>query len=176
MGALATDKELRALQGIDADGLLIIGRVCRPSAITVALLWRNRPRFSYDGRRVSARAGRARPGCSALRIGPCGWRQEVDPGPGPGNYLTMARSRQRAISWVIRSSGRRAWSWHMGPAAAKQNHGVAIMSTVAKAMVSDWRVSAIKSHTGHSWARPVAISFRCFGRLGLRLDTWYRHD
>ena len=75
------------------------------------------------------------------------------PGPGAGNYLTMVRAAQAARDILDETSFKRDGLVMAHGTGTPQNRSSesAIFSTVAQALsVNEWRVSAIKSHTGHS--------------------------
>ena len=154
MGALATDKELRALQGIDAEGPFDHRSACRPFGDNCGFVMAESAQILVlmDDELALEQGAPVLGAVPFVSVHADGAKKSI-PGPGPGNYLTMARAAQAARDivgdTVFRSQG--LVMAHGTGTPQNRTTESAIMSTVAKAMgVSDWRISAIKSHTGHS--------------------------
>ncbi len=154
MGALATDKELRALQGIDVEGAVDHRSACRPFGDNCGFVMAESAQIMVlmDDELALEQGAPVLGSVPFVSVHADGAKKSI-PGPGPGNYLTMARAAQAARDivgdTVFRSQG--LVMAHGTGTPQNRTTESAIMSTVAKAMgVADWRVSAIKSQTGHS--------------------------
>mgnify|MGYP005684331131 FL=1 len=97
MGALATDKELRALQGIDGDGLVDYRSACRPFGNNCGFVMAESAQILVlmDDELALEQGAPVLGAVPFVSVHADGAKKSI-PGPGPGNYLTMARAAQAA--------------------------------------------------------------------------------
>jgi len=154
MGALATDKELRQLQGIGEEGLIHYRSACRPFGENCGFVMGESAQVMIlmDDALALERGAPILGAVPFVSVHADGAKKSI-PGPGAGNYLTMVRAAQAARDILDEASFKRGGVVMAHGTGTPQNRTSesAIFSTVANALsVEDWRVSAIKSHTGHS--------------------------
>ncbi len=154
MGALASDKGLRALDGLSDDQEPDYRRACRPFGENCGFTIGESGQFVvlFDDR-LALETGASILGAAAdVFVNADGYKKSIS-GPGVGNYLTVARAAACARSIV----GERA----MAEGGFVQAHGTGtpqnrvteslILDRVAEAFgISDWPVAAIKCYLGHS--------------------------
>lgn len=154
MGALATDKGLRQLDGLAENELPDYRRACRPfgqncgftiaeSAQAVVL---------FDDR-LALETGATVFGAAAdVFVNADGYKKSIS-GPGVGNYLTMARAAACARAIVGDEALRSGGMVQAHGTGTPQNRVTesAILSRVAEAFgIEAWPVAALKSYLGHS--------------------------
>lgn len=154
MGALATDKELRQLQGVGEEGLIHHRSACRPFGDNCGFVMGESAQVMIlmDDALALEQGAPILGAVPFVSVHADGAKKSI-PGPGAGNYLTMARAAQAARDILDEASFRRDGLVMAHGTGTPQNRTSesAIFSTVAEALsVDDWQVSAIKSHTGHS--------------------------
>lgn len=154
MGALATDKGLQGLDGVESLDQVDFSRACRPFAYNCGFVMAESAQIVVlmaDDLALSLGA----PILGAVpevSVHADGAKKSIS-SPGVGNYVTMARAAG-AIRDILGAE-------RMARGGAVMAHGTgtpqnrvtesAIMSRIAQAFeVEQWQVSAIKSHTGHS--------------------------
>ena len=154
MGALATDKELRQLQGVGEEGLIHHRSACRPFGENCGFVMGESAQVMIlmDDALALEQGAPILGAVPFVSVHADGAKKSI-PGPGAGNYLTMVRAAQAARDILGEASFKRDGLVMAHGTGTPQNRTSesAIFSTVANALsVADWRVSAIKSHTGHS--------------------------
>ena len=154
MGALATDKELRQLQGVGEEGLIHHRSACRPFGENCGFVMGESAQVMIlmDDALALEQGAPILGAVPFVSVHADGAKKSI-PGPGAGNYLTMVRAAQAARDILGEASFKRDGLVMAHGTGTPQNRTSesAIFSTVANALsVDDWRVSAIKSHTGHS--------------------------
>ena len=154
MGALATDKELRLLQGVGEEGLIHHRSACRPFGENCGFVMGESAQVMIlmDETLALEQGAPILGSVPFVSVHADGAKKSI-PGPGAGNYLTMVRAAQAARDILDEASFKSDGLVMAHGTGTPQNRTSesAIFSTVANALsVDDWRVSAIKSHTGHS--------------------------
>ena len=154
MGALATDKALRAIQGLDGESALDHRSACRPFGDNCGFVMAESAQIVIlmDDELALERGAPILGAVPFVSVHADGAKKSI-PGPGPGNYLTMTRAAQAARDILgdrLFRSGGLVMAHGTGTPQNRTTESN-IMSTVAHAVgVDNWRVSAIKSRTGHS--------------------------
>ena len=154
MGALATDKGLRQLDGLGDDALPDHRRACRPFGENCGFTMAESAQvvILMDDALALELGAPILAGAPFVSVRADGAKKSIS-GPGVGNYLTVAESAA-ALRGILGEERLR----HRGMV---QAHGTgtpqnrvtesALLSKVAKAFgVSEWPVAAIKSYVGHS--------------------------
>ena len=154
MGALATDKGLRQLDGLGDDALPDHRRACRPFGQNCGFTMAESAQvvILMDDALALELGAPILAGAPFVSVRADGAKKSIS-GPGVGNYLTVAESAA-ALRGILGEERLR----HRGMV---QAHGTgtpqnrvtesALLSKVAKAFgVSEWPVAAIKSYVGHS--------------------------
>ena len=174
MGALATDKELRQLQGVGEEGLIHYRSACRPFGENCGFVMGESAQVMIlmDDTIALEQGAPILGAVPFVSVHADGAKKSI-PGPGAGNYLTMARAAQAARDILDEASFKRDGLVMAHGTGTPQNRSSesAIFSTVAQALsVYDWRVSAIKSHTGHSLG--AAAGDQMSALLGIWESGW----
>ena len=174
MGALATDKELRQLQGVGEEGLIHHRSACRPFGDNCGFVMGESAQVMIlmDDALALEQGAPILGAVPFVSVHADGAKKSI-PGPGAGNYMTMARAAQAARDILDEPSFERTGVVMAHGTGTPQNRTSesAIFSTIAGAMsVEDWRVSAIKSHTGHSLG--AAAGDQMAALLGIWESGW----
>ena len=174
MGALATDKELRQLQGVGEEGLIHYRSACRPFGDNCGFVMGESAQVMIlmDDTLALEQGVPILGAVPFVSVHADGAKKSI-PGPGAGNYLTMVRAAQAARDILDEASFKRDGLVMAHGTGTPQNRTSesAIFSTVAQALsVDDWRVSAIKSHTGHSLG--AAAGDQMSALLGIWESGW----
>ena len=174
MGALATDKELRQLQGVGEEGLIHYRSACRPFGDNCGFVMGESAQVMIlmDDTLALEQGAPILGAVPFVSVHADGAKKSI-PGPGAGNYLTMVRAAQAARDILDEASFKRDGLVMAHGTGTPQNRTSesAIFSTVAQALsVDDWRVSAIKSHTGHSLG--AAAGDQMSALLGIWESGW----
>ena len=174
MGALATDKELRQLQGVGEEGLIHYRSACRPFGENCGFVMGESAQIMIlmDDTLALEQGAPILGSVPFVSVHADGAKKSI-PGPGAGNYLTMARAAQAARDILDETSFKRDGLVMAHGTGTPQNRSSesAIFSAVAQALwVNDWRVSAIKSHTGHSLG--AAAGDQMSALLGIWESGW----
>ncbi|MEE4110738.1 MAG: beta-ketoacyl synthase [Halieaceae bacterium] len=170
MGALATDKALRALDGLPADATPDHRRACRPFADNCGFTIGESAQFLvlFDDA-LAVETGAEIFGAAAdVFINADGYKKSIS-GPGVGNYLTMARAAACARAIVGEERLRRAGLVQAHGTGTPQNRVTEsqILSRVAQAFaVEAWPVAAVKAYVGHS------IGAASADQIMATLGTW----
>lgn len=174
MGALATDKELRQLQGVGEEGIIHHQSACRPFGENCGFVMGESAQVMIlmDDTLALELGAPILGAVPFVSVHADGAKKSI-PGPGAGNYLTMVRAAQAARDILDVPSFERGGLIMAHGTGTPQNRSSesAIFSTVAGALrVDDWRVSAIKSHTGHSLG--AAAGDQMSALLGIWQSGW----
>ena len=173
MGALATDKELRALDGLNETQAIDARRACRPfgencgftiaeSAQTVILM---------DDELALELGAPMLAAVPDVFVHADGAKQSIT-GPGAGNYITMARAAAlvRAIMGDARLARGGMVQAHGTGTPQNRVTESAILNDVATAFgISHWPVVAVKSFIGHS------LGAASGDQLSAALGIWDTH-
>ncbi|MFT4873235.1 beta-ketoacyl synthase [Congregibacter sp.] len=170
MGALATDKGLRQLDGLSDDKDPDHRSACRPFGNNCGFTIGESSQFIvlFDDELALQTGANILGSAADVFINADGYKKSIS-GPGVGNYLTMARATACARAIV----GERGL--HQG--GLVQAHGTGtpqnrvtesvILSRVAGAFgIEHWPVTAIKSYVGHSLAASSG------DQIATTLGTW----
>ncbi len=168
MGALGTDEDMRALDGVDEPDYR---RACRPFAENFGFTLAEGCVFAILmddalALELGLPLHGAVPGvyCNAD-----GFKHSI-PGPGVGNYLTVGKAMSLGRSMLGEESLRQRSYMHAHGTGTAQNRVTEshIFSELAKAFnIKDWPVAAVKSMLGHSLA--CASGDQLIASLG----TWH---
>ena len=156
MGALATDKDLRALDGLADDATPDHRRACRPFGDNCGFTIGESAQFIvlFDDA-LALETGATIFGAAAdVFVNADGYKKSIS-GPGVGNYLTVARAAACARAIVGDDALRRGGFVQAHGTGTPQNRVTEsqILSRVAAAFGIDaWPVAAIKAYVGHSLA------------------------
>jgi acetoacetyl-[acyl-carrier protein] synthase len=170
MGALATDKGLRQLDGLADDATPDHRRACRPFGDNCGFTMGESAQFLvlFDDQ-LALESGATILGSAAdVFVNADGYKKSIS-GPGVGNYLTMARAAACARSIVGERALRSGGFVQAHGTGTPQNRVTEsqILSRVAKAFaIEQWPVAAVKCYLGHSLAASSA------DQIGATLGTW----
>ncbi|MEM1403012.1 MAG: beta-ketoacyl synthase [Pseudomonadota bacterium] len=154
MGALATDKGLRALDGLDADETPDYRRACRPFGENCGFTIGESAQFIvlFDDA-LALETGATVLGAAAdVFVNADGYKKSIS-GPGVGNYVTMAKAAACARAILGDEALRRGGIVHAHGTGTPQNRVTEsqILSRVASAFGIDaMSVTGVKSYLGHS--------------------------
>ena len=154
MGALASDKDLRALDGLPGDATPDHRRACRPFGDNCGFTIGESAQFLilFDDA-LAMETGATILGAAAdVFVNADGYKKSIS-GPGVGNYLTVAKATACARAIVGDEALRHGGVVHAHGTGTPQNRVTesAILSRVAGAFgIDDWPVAAIKAYVGHS--------------------------
>lgn len=154
MGALATDKGLRAIEGIDDDREPDHRRACRPFAencgFTIAESAQMVVLFDDE---LALQLGASVYGAATdVFVNADGFKKSIS-GPGVGNYLTMAKAVASARALVGDKAFKRGGFVQAHGTGTPQNRvseSEILSKTAAAFGLDDWPVAAIKCYLGHS--------------------------
>ena len=154
MGALATDKGLRGLDGLGDDQDPDHRRACRPFSdncgFTIAESSQMAVLFDDE---LAMQLGATMYGAATdVFVNADGHKKSIS-GPGVGNYITMAKAVAAARSIVGEEGVRRGGLVQAHGTGTPQNRTSEseILSRTAEAFgIQDWPVAAIKCYLGHS--------------------------
>ena len=156
MSALATDKELRELDGLGDDAAPDYRRACRPFGENCGFTMGESAQFLllFDDQ-LAMETGASILGAAAdVFVNADGYKKSIS-GPGVGNYLTVAKAAACARAIVGEQALRSGGIVHAHGTGTPQNRVTesAILSRVAGFFgIEDWPVAAIKAYVGHSLA------------------------
>jgi acetoacetyl-[acyl-carrier protein] synthase len=154
MGALATDKGLRQLDGLGADEPSDYRRACRPFGDNCGFTIAESSQFLvlFDDR-LALETGATVLGAAAdVFVNADGYKKSIS-GPGVGNYITMARAAACARSIVGERALREGGFVQAHGTGTPQNRVTEslILDRVAGGFGIDaWPVAALKCYLGHS--------------------------
>ncbi len=154
MGALASDKELRSLDGLESDAELDYRRACRPFSnncgFTIA---ESAQMIVLMDDELAMELGATIFGAAPdVFVNADGFKKSIS-GPGVGNYITMGRALAATRAMLGEDVLRRGGMVQAHGTGTPQNRVTEseIMSRVAGAFgIEDWPVTALKCYLGHS--------------------------
>ncbi|PLW82809.1 beta-ketoacyl synthase [Kineobactrum sediminis] len=154
MGALASDKDLRELDGLAADASPDHRRACRPFAENCGFTIAESAQMVvlFDDALAMELGATVYGAATDVFVNADGYKKSIS-GPGVGNYITMAKAVAAARAML----GERA----MREGGLVQAHGTGtpqnrvtesqILSATARAFgIDQWPVAALKCYLGHS--------------------------
>lgn len=170
MGALATDKGLRALDGFDDGTAPDYRRACRPFADNCGFTMGESSQYVilFDDALALETGATIFASIPDVFVHADGPKKSIS-SPGVGNYLTLARAAACARSVLGEELLRKAGFVQAHGTGTPQNRVTesAILSKVARAFgIEDWPVAAIKCYVGHSLAAASG------DQLCMTLGTW----
>ena len=154
MGALATDKGLRTLDGLAADAVPDWSRACRPFGDNCGFTMAESAQvvILFDDALAIEMGAPLLAAVPEVSVSADGAKKSIS-GPGAGNYITVARAATAAASVLGQQRFERGGMVQAHGTGTPQNRVTesTILSRVAAALgVEEWRVGAIKSFIGHS--------------------------
>lgn len=170
MNALATDKALRALDGLGDEVAPDYRRACRPFGENCGFTMGESAQFLllFDDE-LAMETGAAILGAAAdVFVNADGYKKSIS-GPGVGNYLTVAKAAACARAIVGEKTLRSGGIVHAHGTGTPQNRVTesAILSRVAGLFgIEAWPVAAIKAYVGHSLAAASG------DQIAATLGTW----
>ncbi|QFU75824.1 beta-ketoacyl synthase [Halioglobus maricola] len=154
MGALATDKELRALDGLGEGASADHRRACRPFADNCGFTIAESSQMIvlFDDALAMEMGATVFGAATDVFVNADGYKKSIS-GPGVGNYITMAKATASARAIVgdeaLRSGG--IVQAHGTGTPQNRTSESEILSRVAGAFgIENWPVAALKSYLGHS--------------------------
>ncbi|MEO1080146.1 MAG: beta-ketoacyl synthase [Pseudomonadota bacterium] len=174
MGALATDKDLRKLDGLTDITSPDHRRACRPFGENCGFTIGESSQFIvlFDDRLVLETGASIFASAADVFVNADGYKKSIS-GPGVGNYLTMARAAACARSIVGDEAFRHGGLVQAHGTGTPQNRVTEsrILSRVAEAFgINRWPVAAIKAYVGHSLA--AASGDQVVATLGSWAQGW----
>ncbi|AQA19057.1 beta-ketoacyl synthase [Halioglobus japonicus] len=154
MGALATDKELRALDGLASDSAPDHRRACRPFAENCGFTIAESAQMIvlFDDELAMELGATVFGAATDVFVNADGYKKSIS-GPGVGNYITMAKATAAARAIVGENALRTGGIVQAHGTGTPQNRTSEseILSRVAEAFgIEQWPVAALKSYLGHS--------------------------
>jgi acetoacetyl-[acyl-carrier protein] synthase len=154
MGALATDKGLRELDGLDDDQSPDHRRACRPFSNNCGFTIAESAQMVvlFDDELAMQLGATIFGAATDVFVNADGHKKSIS-GPGVGNYITMAKAVAAARAIVGEEGVRRGGMVQAHGTGTPQNRTSEseILSRTAEAFgIEDWPVAAIKCYLGHS--------------------------
>lgn len=154
MGALATAKELRALDGLHDEQEPDYQRACRPFADNCGFTIAESAQMLvlFDDALALELGATIYGAASDVFVNADGFKKSIS-GPGVGNYITMAKAVAAARSMLGDEAVRQGGLVQAHGTGTPQNRVTEsrILSRVAQAFgIEHWPVAAIKCYVGHS--------------------------
>jgi acetoacetyl-[acyl-carrier protein] synthase len=154
MGALATDKELRALDGLSDDQAVDYRRACRPFAENCGFTMAESAQVIvlFDDALALELGAPIQGAVADVFVNADGAKKSIS-SPGAGNYITVARALTAIRDILGEQKTQRGGFVQAHGTGTPQNRVTesAILNRVAAAFgISSWPVAAIKSFVGHS--------------------------
>jgi acetoacetyl-[acyl-carrier protein] synthase len=154
MGALATDKGLRMLDGLSEEAVPDHRRACRPFGENCGFTMGESAQFLvlFDDRLALETGANILGAAADVFVNADGYKKSIS-GPGVGNYLTVARAAACARSIVGDIALRTGGFVQAHGTGTPQNRVTEsqILSRVATAFgIEAWPVAAVKCYLGHS--------------------------
>ncbi|MDP5052273.1 MAG: beta-ketoacyl synthase, partial [Congregibacter sp.] len=174
MGALATDKGLRQLDGLSDGAEPDHRRACRPFGDNCGFTMGESSQFIvlFDDALALETGANILGAAADVFVNADGYKKSIS-GPGVGNYLTMARAAACARSIVGERGLREGGLVQAHGTGTPQNRVTEslILSRVAGAFgIENWPVAAIKSYVGHSLA--ASSGDQIAATLGIWAEGW----
>lgn len=169
MGALATDKGLRALEGIDS-GEPDHRRACRPFAENCGFTIAESAQMVvlFDDSLALELGATVYGAATDVFVNADGYKKSIS-GPGVGNYITVAKAVAAARAMIGESAMRSGGLVQAHGTGTPQNRTTEsrIFSEVAQAFgIDSWPVAALKCYLGHS------LGSASGDQLTATLGTW----
>ena len=174
MGALATDEELRSLDGISSAREPDYSRSCRPFAKNCGFVIAESAQFLvlFDDRLAFETGANIHGGVADVFVNADGYKKSIS-SPGAGNYLTMARAAACAETLLGKESLQNR-SFVMAHGTGTPQNRVTesqVLDRVANWFdIRDWPTSAIKCYLGHSIG--TAAGDQIIAALGVWQEGW----
>jgi acetoacetyl-[acyl-carrier protein] synthase len=154
MGALATDKELRRLDGLAEDQQLDHRRACRPFANNCGFTIAESAQMVvlFDDELALELGATVFGAATDVFVNADGYKKSIS-GPGVGNYITMAKAVAAARAIVGETGVRHGGMIQAHGTGTPQNRTSEslILSETARVFgIENWPVAAIKCFLGHS--------------------------
>ena len=170
MGALATDEDLCALDGLPAGAVPDYTRACRPFAANCGFTIAESAQFVVlmDDELALELGASIHAAVADVFVNADGYKKSIS-SPGVGNYLTMARAAALARTIVGEEALRRRSFVQAHGTGTPQNRVTEshILDETARVFgVRDWPVCALKAYLGHS------IGAAAGDQLVMTLGTW----
>ncbi len=169
MGALAEDEALRKLDGL-SNGEADYRRACRPFAENCGFTLSEAAQFVilFDDELAVEMGATIYGSIADVFISADGFKKSI-PGPGVGNYVTVAKAIAIARSIIGEKALRNNTYFHAHGTGTPQNRVTEshIINEMAKQFRLDkWPIAAIKAYLGHSLATAAG------DQLTATLGTW----
>ena len=170
MGALAEDEALRKLDGL-SDGEADYRRACRPFSDNCGFTLSEAAQFVilFDDELAVEMGATIYGSIADVFINADGFKKSI-PGPGIGNYLTVAKSIAIARSIIGERALRQNTYFHAHGTGTPQNRVTEshIINEMAKQFrLDNWPIAAVKAYLGHSLATASG------DQLTATLGTWH---
>lgn len=154
MGALATDAELRELDGLSASDAVNHRRACRPFSTNKGFTIAESAQFIvlFDDQLALEMGAKIYGAVSDVFVNADGYKKSIS-APGVGNYVTVAKAVAAARSILGEEAVQKRSFFQAHGTGTPQNRVTEshIMNEVAKQFGMDnWLVGAVKSYLGHS--------------------------
>ena len=154
MGALATDKELRQLDGLGEGEKLDHRRACRPFAENCGFTIAESAQMVvlFDDALALELGATIYGAATDVFVNADGFKKSIS-GPGVGNYITMAKAVASARAIIGEQAVRQGGLVQAHGTGTPQNRVTEseILSRTAEAFgIESWPVAALKSYLGHS--------------------------
>ena len=154
MGALATEKELRQLDGLDDNEAVDQRRACRPFAENCGFTIAESAQMVvlFDDALAMELGATIYGAATDVFVNADGYKKSIS-GPGVGNYITMAKSVASVRAILGEDAMRRGGLVQAHGTGTPQNRVTEseILSRTAEAFgIEGWPVAALKSYLGHS--------------------------
>lgn len=154
MGALATEKELRQLDGLSDEELVDQRRACRPFAENCGFTIAESAQMVvlFDDALAMELGATIYGAATDVFVNADGYKKSIS-GPGVGNYITMAKSVASVRAILGEDAVRRGGLVQAHGTGTPQNRVTEseILSRTAQAFgIEGWPVAALKSYLGHS--------------------------
>ena len=172
MGALATDKGLRLLDGIDQDTAPDHRRACRPFAENCGFTIAESAQLVvlFDDELAMQLGATVFGAATDVYVNADGFKKSIS-GPGVGNYITMAKAVASARALVgekaLRSAGL-VMAHGTGTPQNRTSESTILSQTAGAFGIDHWPVVAIKSYLGHS------IGAAAGDQVAATLGVWER--
>ncbi len=172
MGALATDRKLRQLDGLDEQAQVEHRRACRPFGENCGFTIAESAQMLvlFDDALAMELGATVFGAATDVFVNADGYKKSIS-GPGVGNYLTMARAVAATRALVGEDAIRRGGLVQAHGTGTPQNRVTEsrILSETARAFgIERWPVAAVKAYLGHSLG--VASGDQVSSTLGIWRD------
>ena len=154
MGALATDAQLRALDGLGPEQAPDHRRACRPFGDNCGFTIAESAQFAilFDSELALQTGAVAHAAIAGVCVNADGYKQSIAT-PGAGNYLSMARALALARA-VVGEEALRTGSFVLAHGTGTPQNRVTESQVLDWAAhmfgINDWPVAAVKCYLGHS--------------------------